>query len=210
MISLGVGRHPTYYNCERLSMDYCDEIFDKLLKIHDPECLRLVREAATVKTFKKKEVMLRAGEVQAEIPFIISGSFWGYYVDSDGKIRTDCITDFFGCPVTASADIQGFLRPSDVCFEALEDSEAYCVPTSVVIHIIQTYPEVVAAMGKIIHLAFTYHRRLQYINTLPLQQRYEEFCGLFPAVTSRLSRTQLAAILNVSLPALSRALGEKQ
>ena len=190
-------------------MDYCDEIFDKLLEIHDPECLKEVREAATVKTFTKKDVMLHAGEVQEEIPFIISGSFWGYYVDDAGKIRTDCVTDIVGCPVTASSDIQGFLSPSDVCFEALEDSEVYCVPTPVVIHIIQTYPEVVTAMSKIIHIAFTYHRRFQYINTLPLQQRYDELCKLFPAVTSRLSRTQLAAILNVSLPALSRALGEK-
>lgn len=189
-------------------MDHLRKIFEEVLNIHDENCLREVEAASRIRTYKKKEVIIREGEKQSEIPFIISGSCLGYYVDASGKQCTDCIVDYYGCPVTGAGDLSGFDKPSDIYIETLENTQALCVTTEAIIHIVTTYPEVAASMQRIVEYFLMHHRKMQRMFAYPLPQRYQAFCEMFPELSSRLNKTAIAMCLNVSLPALSRALAE--
>ena len=188
-------------------MEHCRRMFEEVLGIHNEDCIREVEGSARIRSYKKKEIILREGEFQSEIPFIISGSFIGYYLD-DGRRAADCIVDYYGAAVTGACDIESFAKPSDVYFEALERSEALCVPSEVIVHIVTTYPEALAAMQRIISDSLMEHRRMQRMNVTPLPQRYQMFCEMFPELSKRLNRTQTAMCLNASISALSRMLGD--
>jgi len=190
-------------------MKECYDIFENVHNIHNPDCLREADASAKLRNYKKGEIAVMQGTVQQELPFIVKGSFWGYYISGDGKCLTDCVADFYGCPVTSIYKLEGFLKPSDVSFEALEDSTVMLLPTETVMHIITTYQEAAHAMGNLILISYSYHRRMQYMNAMPIADRYRAFCNLFPTLSLRLSKTAIAACLNVSLPALSRALADE-
>ena len=189
-------------------MTKCREIFEQFLDIHNEECLREVEAVARVRQYRRKDYFIRAGEKQSELPFLYSGSVRGYFVDDAGKSHCDCIEASFGYPVTASTEIERLLQPSDIYIEAMEDSEAVCIPMTTIIHIIMTYPEVAEAVNRIVRIAFDHHRQMQLMLSYPLKQRYQTFCTMYPGLADRLSYAQIAACLNVSPSALSRALGE--
>lgn len=189
-------------------MDHCRKIFEEFLDIHDENCLREVEGSARVRVYKKKEIVIREGEIQSEIPFIISGSVIGYYLDEGERKCADCIVDFYGAPITAASDLEAFIKPSDVYLEALERTEAVCVPTETIIHIIMAYPEVKASMQRLVTYFLTHHRKMQRMNSAPLPQRYQMFKELFPELSGRLNMTSTAMCLNTSVSALSRLLGE--
>lgn len=189
-------------------MDHCRRIFEEVLNIHDENCIHEVEAAARIRTYKKKETIIREGEIQSEIPFLISGSIIGYFVDDGGRQCTDCIAEYYGAAVTGACDIESFGRPSDIYIETLEKTEAVCVPMDVIVHIVTTYPEVNAAMQRIVSMSLLYHRKMQRMNSAPLPQRYQMFCEMFPELSKRLNKTSTAMCLNTSISALSRLLAD--
>ena len=189
-------------------MGEISKIFENVFNIHDENCLSEVEGEAKLRDYKKGEIAVMQGETPTHIPFIVKGSFWGYSIDGSGSCFTDCITDFYGCPVTAVSEPENFLKPSEVSFEALEDSSAVLVPVSIILRIVMAYPEAAEAMNRIILIGFQYHRNFQYMNSLPIYKRYMTFCELYPELSARLNKSSIAACLNVSLPALSRALSD--
>ena len=189
-------------------MSEIEKIFRSVLNINNADCIREVEEVSTEREYIQGELTVIQGELQHSIPFIVKGSFLGYYIDSDGKRFTDCVTDFYGCPVTAVSELMNFAKPSEVSFEALEDSSVLLVPIETVVRIVMTYPEVAEAMNRIVLVGFSYHKNFQHLNALPLSKRYTAFCEFYPELSERLSRTSVAACLNTSIQALSHALSE--
>ena len=191
-------------------MDHCKEIFEGFLDIHDPECLKLMSRSGVVRRYKKGAVIASFGEMQKEIPFIISGSFWCYFTDPSGRRIADCVLDEAGWPVTPVSTPEDFFKPLDVCIATLEKSDAYCIPTEVIVEAISKYEEVRAAMGRLITTSLGYHRKLQLFTGITVAERYKLFCNLFPGLPERLTLTSIAAILNTNPSTLSRVLSGKQ
>lgn len=187
-------------------MEPCDLVFRDFLEIHDPECLETVRRSSCVRRYRKGELVLRAGEIQTEMPFLLSGSFWCYYTGSQGRRHMECLCDRRGFPMTPGQELAAFGKPSEVNLETLELTEALCVPMKVIVYILEHYPEVMDAMGRLVAMSLQWHRQYLLWNSCTVAERYERFCEMYPELSQRLTRTAIAAILNTNLPALSRAL----
>lgn len=190
-------------------MEKVTAIFENFLEIHDARCLKLVQEHEKSRRYKKGEILLRAGEIQSEIPFIVSGSFWCYYTDSIGRRYMECIVDQKGFPVTPIADMRLFNKPSDEYIEALEPSEAVCLPTEIVVRMLTEYPEAANAMSRLVSGSVAMHREFQMWANSTVLERYNRFCKAYPRLAKTLTKTSIAAILNTNLPALSRAINGK-
>ena len=188
-----------------LGMDYCKEVFENYLGIHDPECLEIVRANSRVRRFLRREVLLREGDIQTEIPFQISGSHWCYYIDEAGKQRMECLASEKYFPMTPLSDLKDFGRPSPVYMETLEETEAYCVPLDAMVEILTRFPEAQQAMGWLLSRSLELHRLYHRWTGLPNVERYRCFRENFPEL-ERLRKCDVAAVLDMSPSALSKVL----
>ncbi len=186
-------------------MEACDLVFKQFLGIQDSECLEMIRSAGRLRSYRKSEILLRAGEIQSEMPFMLSGSYWCYYTDDLGRRHMECLADLRGFPMTPIMERDAIGKPSEVYLETLEPTEALCVPMAVIAQILE-YPEVMEAMNRLVAMSLQWHRKYLLWNSYPVAERYQQFCEMYPALSRRLTRTSIAALLNTNLPALSRAL----
>ena len=182
------------------------EVFESFLDVHDADCLALVQSESRPRRYKKGEIVIRAGEIQTEIPFLLSGAFWCYYADGAGKRHMECLTDVKYFPMTPVADLAQFGQPSEVYMETLLPTEAVSLPTEVVVDIVRRYPEVYEAMGRLVTTSLQWHRQYLMWNSHSVPERYQMFCEMYPELSSRLTKTAIASLLNTSLPVLTRAL----
>lgn len=185
-------------------MDPCRDIFEDCLDIHNERCLMLAEKHAKLRRYRKREILLREGEIQSEIPFLLSGSFWCYFTDDIGKQCMDSIIVQKGFPITATADIRRFGEPSKDYIEALEASEALCLPTEIVVRMVGEYSEASDAMHRLIFSALSMHREYQRWANSTLLDRYDMFCRAYPRLSVTLSKTAIAALLNTNLPTFIR------
>ena len=156
-----------------------------------------------LKTFDKKEMLLRQGEVCRFEGFVIKGIFRVFHVDLNGNEQVL----YFALENWWITDIDSFSNglPSQLSIEALEDSEVLLISKSDKEYAYAHFP-VVEKLFRIMtqktHVAL--QRRMIDNLSKTADQRYLDFIAKYPVLYQRLSNLQIAAYLGISHEFLSK------
>lgn len=157
----------------------------------------------TAKTIKKKDFLLREGEVCRFEAFITKGLFKVYHIDAKG---TEQIL-YFGMEDWWLTDIDSFANqsPSQLFIEAIEDSEVLIISKKDKDFAYENFPfveKLFRIMTQKTHSAL--QRRMIDNLSKTADQRYLDFINKYPSLNQRLTNVQVAAYLGISHEFLSR------
>lgn len=177
---------------------FCSEI----LKVSDKQLARDLAACAKVSMQPKGTVLLRAGERQSQMHFLMSGFCRGYFIDEYGNDITDCFAWKPGDPVIAANGLSG---PSPISIETLEMSEMISISMEDQKNLMERYPVLHRVELQMLQESFNRHweaKWMLYQHTA--LQRYQWFCGAYPGVIDRVKHTYVASFLHMTPVTLSR------
>jgi CRP-like cAMP-binding protein len=155
------------------------------------------------KTYKKKEFMLKAGEVSRHLAFVNQGCFRTYSIDKTGEehILQFSLEDWWvGDAYSALTQ-----KPSIYFIEALEDSDIYFIDYQ---HIEQMYAEIpkferffrILSQNRFIAL----EERINGELSASAEERYLDLLNRYPTLPQRVPQQYIASFLGIQPPSLSR------
>jgi CRP-like cAMP-binding protein len=155
------------------------------------------------KSIRRKDFLLRAGEVCRFEGFVTRGLFRVYHIDQNGF---DQIL-YFAVENWWITDIDSFTNgtPSQLFIEALEDSEVLLITKKDKEFAYTNLPEIeklFRVMTQKTHVAL--QRRMIDNLSKTADQRYLDFIEKYPQLFQRLSNLQIAAYLGISHEFLSK------
>jgi len=152
---------------------------------------------------KKKNFLLREGEVCDFEGFVAKGLFRVYHIDQNGfeQVLYFAMEDWW------ITDMDSFTnqRPSQLFIEALEDSEVLLISKKdkeFAYENIPTIEKLFRIMTQKTHIAL--QRRMIDNLSKTADQRYIDFIEKYPGLSQRLSNIQIAAYLGISHEFLSK------
>lgn len=150
----------------------------------------------------KGAVLLRTGEVQNQMHFLLSGFCRGYFIDESGNEITDCFAYRTGEPVVALGPLGS---SSPITIETLEKTELLSIAAKDLDDLMERWPVLYQVKAQLLQEAFYRHweakRALYQYSAL---QRYQWFCGAYPGVIDRVKHSYVASFLNMTPVTLSR------
>ncbi|MCD8230941.1 MAG: Crp/Fnr family transcriptional regulator [Clostridiales bacterium] len=190
-----------------------NEFYTDICQIQSPELLRILADATETRYVKKGEFLVRAGESQPDICFLMEGLLRGFFLDANGKDVTDCFG--YRCGTASMAFCQldaGNISPMTI--EILEDSVFFCIPILLILQLQDQYPEIVKFYNKILISALNEHWQMkQILHQYTAIQRYQWFLSEYPGLAERVSNKNIASFLRmtpVTLSRIKRAIREEQ
>ena len=155
------------------------------------------------KKVKKKDFILRAGQVCKFEAFVTKGLFKVYHIDPAGfeQILYFAVEDWW------ITDIDSFTnqKPSQLFIEAIEDSEVLVISKKdkdLAYDTIPVIEKLFRIMTQKTHVAL--QRRMIDNLSKTADQRYLDFIEKYPQLAQRLTNLQIAAYLGISHEFLSK------
>jgi len=152
---------------------------------------------------KKKDFILREGDICKFEAFVTKGLFRVYHIDQNGfeQVLYFAMEDWW------ITDMDSFTnqRPSQLFIEALEDSEVLLISKKdkeFAYENIPTIEKLFRIMTQKTHIAL--QRRMIDNLSKTADQRYIDFIEKYPGLSQRLSNIQIAAYLGISHEFLSK------
>jgi CRP-like cAMP-binding protein len=169
----------------------------------DPEEIVLLTRAFKNKRLKKKEFLLRQGEVSRFETFVTRGCLRAYYVNDKGEehIAQFAVEDWW------IGDMYSFLTetPSTLHIEALEPCELLQIDRPGLEDLYLKLPKLERFFRIIIQNAFiASQNRVLSSMSKTADERYQDFIRKYPNIEQRVSQYQVAAYLGVTPEFLSR------
>ena len=169
-----------------------------------PPDIRLLREAFIPRKIKKREFLLRQGEICRYIAFIVAGAVRQYSVDEKGNehVLYLCIENWW------ASDRESFHKesPSIYNIEAWEDSEVLLLPKAddyyTRVNDIPAFQEMRIKLDDNNH--FAAQQRLHVAKSYPAAYRYAELTELYPEFLQRFPQHLIASYLGITKETLSR------
>jgi CRP-like cAMP-binding protein len=155
------------------------------------------------KSIKKKQFLLREGEICKFEGFVTKGLFRVYHIDMNGFEQVL----YFAIENWWITDIDSFTneRPSQLFIEALEDSEVlviYKKDKEFAYENLQKIEKLFRVMTQKTHVSL--QRRMIDNLSKTSDQRYIDFIEKYPQLFQRLTNIQIAAYLGISHEFLSK------
>jgi CRP/FNR family transcriptional regulator len=163
----------------------------------------LITAAATVQIIRKKELLLKAGEICRFKIFIKSGFLRTYRIDEGGE---EHILQFSG-PLSWTTEGESYANvlPSAYYIEALEDSELLIWTRDNFDQLLCTIPALKSFSEQLIfsNLHASRNRLYQAISLRP-EEKYNDFLNNHPDILQRVPLRMVASYLGLSLKTLTR------
>ena len=175
----------------------------KHIRLSDEE-KELFTSMLQTKKIKRKEYLLREGEICKHSAFVLSGCLRGYSIDKNG---TEHVLSFAPADWWM-ADMYSLLsqQPGVLNIEALEDTEMLLLSK---INQEKLYTQIPAfeRFFRILAEKSLVANQQRLIDRLSLtgQERYAKFCQRYPTLINHLPQKQIAAYIGVTPEFLSRA-----
>jgi CRP-like cAMP-binding protein len=156
------------------------------------------------KTVKKREQLIRLGQVCAEVGVIIKGSFRQYHI-IDGEEKTTFF--FFDNQFVCNYESILLQKPSNIIIEAMEDCELLCFKNETMQRLYRLYPKY-EVFGRLI-AENVYLCAMERLNTFLLnspEERYLKFLEHHDSqqILNRVPQHYIASYLGITPVSLSR------
>lgn len=178
------------------------EFFSMALNIKDEKIISDVADKSTFRHVQQGELILREGEYQREMMFLINGIIRFFYFDVNGQEITDCFVADACIPIMARPKL---MLPSAVYIEAATDSDLYSIPAQEIDRLLNQYSELMQLYNRMLMDAFTMHWEIKTMvcrNTA--MQRYKWFLKNYPGFIDKVSNKHIASFLGMTPVTLSR------
>ena len=162
----------------------------------------------SLRSFTKKDFLVRQGNVSDELHFILSGCVREYFEDANA----DEINTWFGFENAVAVSTYSFFsqKPSLTNIQALEDTETIAIRHEDIQKLYNRFHEI-ERLGRL--LAEQYLVQIEemkiILQTLSAKQRYEYILQNKPEFIKRIPLKYLASFLGIKLETLSRVRGQK-
>lgn len=180
--------------------------FRDVVGIQDQEVLDVFAGNATSVALQKGDCVLKAGDAQEQVSFLVSGIARTCSVDMDGHDVTDCLICEPGSALAPSVDLT---RPSIATIEMLTDGETIAVSIEAIMGLLETSLAANKIYIRIISQAWQEHweaRRL--LSQKRGRERYLWFLKRYPGVIDRIPNRYVASLLGMTPVSLSRLRSE--
>ena len=149
-----------------------------------------------IKTIKKGQIILSAGDLKSEAYFINSGLLRYYSIDEKGKAH---IIQF--APenwMISDRDTLVFNEPSVFYIDAIEDTEVVIVKKDF-------FSEILQLNVLMLHNSIRFmQKRINMLLSATAEERYLNFIKLYPNLTLRVPQWMIASYLGITPESLSR------
>ena len=163
----------------------------------------LISSTFQPKKLRKKQYLLRAGEVSKHTAFILKGAMRQYCIDDKGneKIVQLFIEDYWADDRESLIS----LEPSKYNIQAWEDTEMLVITPKDIFELAEKIP----ALGQMIRVmddrhAIALHKRINSMICGTAEVRYMEFTSKHPHFVQRFPQHHIASYLGITKETLSR------
>lgn len=179
--------------------------YAEALGITDEKLLDIVVPISRIKTVEKGALLIRHGERQSHVTFLMEGLLRGFYLDPDGRDVTDCFGLHPGTPAMACC---GLNDPSPITIEALTPSRVVRIPYEAVMELLERDVRLVQMYNTLLLKSVQEHWQ---VKTMVCQhtatERYQWFLEEYPGLIDRVNNRYVASYLGMSPVTLSRIRG---
>jgi CRP-like cAMP-binding protein len=175
---------------------------EKIVQLTDEE-FRFVLSHFKVKTFRKHQYVVQAGEQAPNDHFVVKGLLKSFYADDTGKthILQFAMEDWwisdpqaYHHKVAATLNID-CIENTQVFLISIDDREKLCADMKKMEYFF---------MKKTTAGYIALQRRILSLMSQTAEERYKQFTQLYPTLLQRLPKTLIASYLGVSRETLSR------
>ncbi|WP_044210297.1 Crp/Fnr family transcriptional regulator [Flammeovirga sp. OC4] len=156
-----------------------------------------------LKTFKKKEHLLKQGDVCKFEGFVLNGCFRIFTLDQKGSDNTL----YFAARDWWLMDNDSFMHqnPSHLNMQALEDSEVLMISRTDKLMLYEKLPIVEKLFRVMSQKALVaWQRRLIRNHCETAKERYQNFLSTYPSIASKITDKQMASYLGITHEFLSK------
>jgi len=159
--------------------------------------------AATVKTFGPKELLIRAGETNKFVHFIRRGLVREFLVMDTGIEKTMSLRADH--EIVASPDLYLFDQPARFSVQALEQTTTWCIDDAALQSVIANNAAF-QEHRKHIHLKLLKeaHQRIESFVLYSPEERYQRYAKAKPHIMARAPDKYIAHVLGITPVSLSR------
>jgi CRP-like cAMP-binding protein len=163
----------------------------------------LVEAAFTPRTLKKREFLLRMGEVAKYFAFVVKGAFRLYTVEGKGAehiVHLAVENEWIG-----DRESYAYLTPSRYHIDSLEEAQVLLVTQAQLLALSQAVPAIAMLVQKLNqHHFVAAQQRLHAAIACGAKERYAAFATRHPAYLQRYPQHMIASYLGISAETLSR------
>jgi CRP-like cAMP-binding protein len=174
-----------------------------LLKPLTAEEEKVVTDRFAVKSYRKRQFLLQAGDVCSRNSFVVEGCFRAYVVDTDGKEHNLQ----FAVENGWTLDMGSLYKedPSEMNIEALENSTVLQIDRLAFYGLYDNFPVFDRYFRILAENAYiASQKRLIRSHSFTAEQRYADFIGRYPHLLNRISDAKIASFLGMTPEFLSK------
>ena len=163
----------------------------------------LILEKIVVKSVKKKELLLKAGEVCHHQNFILKGCARNYIINEKGAEQTLQ----FGIENWWLTDYMSFStqKPSHFYIQAIENSEIVSISKTNLDQLYTAVPQLERYFRIVLQKSFAASQmRIMFLFTMSAEERYHHFNNFVPEFIQRVPQYMIASYLDFSAELLSK------
>lgn len=185
------------------------QFYRERLGLKREDLLKELAEKSKRETGRKKEILIRQGEVCNNLYLLESGMARGVLIDEGGHEFTDCL-------IRAEWEIAVFGLsklemdvPAHKSMELTEDSTFFIIPLNEVLRLGAKYKEIVQTNLWMLERSWKNQadvKRARYV--LEATDRYLWFRKAYPGVENRMLQRDIASFLNMKAQTLSKISGK--
>lgn len=178
------------------------DFYTEILQISDPKLMDKILAITELKHLKKGEYLIREGERQTHVYFLLNGILRGYFLDINGKDITDCFGAECGSPAVPCINPDS---ASTINIEALEKSDIISIPMIQALELMDKYPCLIKIYNQLLQTALQYHWEIKCaVYQYTAMQRYQWFLQKYPGLITRVKKKYIASFLRITPVTLSR------
>lgn len=179
-----------------------EDFLKKTLGISDQTLLCKLADAAEEKRLNRGDFVLREGEEQKEVSFLITGILRGFFIDLDGNDVTDCFGFQPGDPAMTTFEIG---TCSSISIVALTKCHLLTFPVDTAIKFIENEPALMYTYNHLLTAALKRHWEIKtMLYKYTAKERYEWFLEKYPGLIDQITNKYIASFLRMSPVTLSR------
>lgn len=182
-------------------------LIGKLLHIENEEVCEKLANISVLEEYKKDATILRVGERQTRIRFLVKGAVRFFYMDEEQNEYTQCFVSEPGYPVMADA----YAAPVMSGCHAIMNTTILEMPIEVGYKLVESSPELMAFYNQTLRKSLLFHAEVAMVlRAGDAQRRYLWFLSAFPEIEQHAKSRHIASFLSITPETLSRVRAKSQ
>lgn len=178
------------------------DFYKQVFHLEDEDLIQELVQISQIRHLGKREILVREGEIQKEIGFLISGCIYGFTQNSKGEEVVSCFTCRLGESTMAAFALD---EPSNITTMTLMDTEILCIPLEVAMHYIQTNITCLQLYNRMLQQSLRQFATMQItIYRGSAMERYRWFLKEYPGLIDNINNKYIASFLQMTNVTLSR------